>query len=230
MPDFHAYNEGRDGLLTFDQDIGYALKNACMDDCDDEAICLAKAAQIVRRDMLEMRATFDGSFDKRCQEDSVSKSLLALLGMIMDGTNIKTKQSDTVRQSSLSLAQLLQYNSYVRRRETSVHTPHSKTRETPLPVYIGLMIHGHTRKRELVDTMFHLGVSIPYDIVLGIATEMAISASRQYETDGAVCPLVLRKHLFTTAAVDNIDHNPSSTTARDSFHGTGISIFQNRIE
>ena len=26
--------------------------------------------------------------------------------------------------------------------------------------------------------------------------------------------------------MDNIDHNPSSTTARDSFHGTGISLFQ----
>jgi hypothetical protein len=26
--------------------------------------------------------------------------------------------------------------------------------------------------------------------------------------------------------VDNIDHNPSSTTAHDSFHGTGISLFQ----
>ena len=31
-------------------------------------------------------------------------------------------------------------------------------------------------------------------------------------------------HLFTT--VDNIDHNPTSTTAQDSFHGTGISLFQ----
>ena len=26
--------------------------------------------------------------------------------------------------------------------------------------------------------------------------------------------------------IDNIDHNPSSTTAKDSFHGTGISLFQ----
>ncbi|KAI8487001.1 hypothetical protein Bbelb_352610 [Branchiostoma belcheri] len=32
--------------------------------------------------------------------------------------------------------------------------------------------------------------------------------------------------LFTTAAVDNIDHNPSSTTAKDSFHGTAISLLQ----
>ena len=36
----------------------------------------------------------------------------------------------------------------------------------------------------------------------------------------------LRKTLFTTSAYDNINHNPSSTTAKESFHGTGISVFQ----
>ena len=37
---------------------------------------------------------------------------------------------------------------------------------------------------------------------------------------------VLLGGLLTTAAVDKIDHNPSSTSAIDSFHGTGISLFQ----
>ena len=32
--------------------------------------------------------------------------------------------------------------------------------------------------------------------------------------------------VFTTAAVDNIDHNPISKTAEESFHCTGISLFQ----
>ena len=41
-----------------------------------------------------------------------------------------------------------------------------------------------------------------------------------------VCPPKFKGKLFTTAAIDNIDHNPSSTTAQDSFHGTGISLFQ----
>ena len=57
---------------------------------------------------------------------------------------------------------------------------------------------------------------------------MATAAATQYEKDGVVCPLILRRHLFTTAAIDNIDHNPTSTTAHTSFHGTGISLFQNR--
>jgi len=32
--------------------------------------------------------------------------------------------------------------------------------------------------------------------------------------------------LFTTSAIDNIDHNPTATRASTSFHGTSISIFQ----
>ena len=58
---------------------------------------------------------------------------------------------------------------------------------------------------------------------------MAIAAAQQYESDDVVTPLILRKNLFATAAVDNIDHNPSWATAHDAFHGTGISLFQNRV-
>jgi hypothetical protein len=36
----------------------------------------------------------------------------------------------------------------------------------------------------------------------------------------------LRQGLLTTGAVDNYDHNPSSTTAKDSLHGTGVSLVQ----
>ena len=42
-----------------------------------------------------------------------------------------------------------------------------------------------------------------------------------------VCPPKMRGDVFTPAAVDNIDHNPSSTTSKEeSFRGTGISLFQ----
>ena len=42
----------------------------------------------------------------------------------------------------------------------------------------------------------------------------------------AVCLPSLKGSHFTTGAVDNIDHDPSSTSTHDSFHGTGISLFQ----
>ena len=41
-----------------------------------------------------------------------------------------------------------------------------------------------------------------------------------------VCPPKLCQRLFTTGDVGNIDHKPSTTTTKDSFHGTGISILK----
>ena len=42
---------------------------------------------------------------------------------------------------------------------------------------------------------------------------------------GIVVPAWLRRGLLTVGALDNLDYNPSSTTALGSFHGTGISLF-----
>ena len=39
-----------------------------------------------------------------------------------------------------------------------------------------------------------------------------------------VCQTNLQNGLFTTGNLDNIDHNPSATSARRSFHGTAISL------
>lgn len=84
------------------------------------------------------------------------------------------------------------------------------------------MTHAETRKRTIVDELYNLGLSISYDRVLEISTEMGNKVSTHYESEGVVCPPKLKKKVFTTATVDNIDHNPSSSTAQGAFHGTGI--------
>jgi hypothetical protein len=226
FPDLSAHRDGRNILLAFNKDLGLALRKACDEDYDDEAICLARAAKIVRRDMFELQATFTGSFDQNCQVRSVPHSLLAMVAMILNGPNIKSQSGDGAPQATLSVAQLLQYNSCVRRRAGSTGVHHNKARETPMPMYMGLTVHARTRKRDLVETLFDLGLSISYDRVMEISTAMGNRVCEQYHRDQVVCPPNLRGGLFTTAAIDNIDHNPSSTTATDSFHGTGISLFQ----
>jgi hypothetical protein len=161
----------------------------------------------------------------------VPVSLLALVSMVLYGPNMTAQTSSAfMPQPALTLSQLLMYNSLVRQREIATTsrptTRHSQDRETPLPIYLGIMIHTKTRKRALVDTLFDLGLCISYDRVLDISTELGTRICYHYEVEKAVCPPQLKGGLFTTAAVDNIDHNPSSTSAHDSFHGTGISLFQ----
>jgi len=88
------------------------------------------------------------------------------------------------------------------------------------------MLHAQTRKRDLVDKLFNLSLTISYDSVLCLSSEMVIGVCQRFCSEQVVCPSILTSNIFTTATVDNIDHNPSATTAKDSFHGTGISLIQ----
>ena len=79
---------------------------------------------------------------------------------------------------------------------------HNAGEETPLPTYLGLILHASARKRKLIgklDCLYLMTVCFKYLHKLCMLYE-----------EVAVCPPSLKKHVSTTAAVD---HNPSSTTA-----------------
>ena len=93
-------------------------------------------------------------------------SLSAMVAMILNGPNFKSQGCDGVSQASISIAQLLQYHISVRQRPGSTGIYHHNTRETPLPIYVGLVDHARLRKHDLIETLFDLGLSISYDRVL----------------------------------------------------------------
>ena len=80
--------------------------------------------------------------------------------IILRGPTIKSEAHDT--QVSLSLAQLLQYNRCIRRQEAISSARCNKARET---------VHAGTRKRDLVERLFglELSVSVSYDRVMEIS-------------------------------------------------------------
>ena len=232
--DMQAHKHGRDVLLAFNEDIGTVLNNAYGRDFDNEGMILSQTARMVRRSMSETKYSFNGTFGKDCQSQSVPGLLLSLVKMILSGSSIK-KDSDHINEAraALTIAQLLQYNSSFR-RSTSVlkssSTYHSTDRKPPLMAYVGLLLHAKTRKRGLIDKFYDLGMSVSYDRVLTISTTMGNTVSARFEEEHVVCPPKLCFSLFTTSAVDNIDHKPSSTMAKGSLHGTGISLFQHSSE
>ena len=85
----------------------------------------------------------------------------------MGGPDIKTQSSDmTEAQTALSISQLMLFNATKRRREsgtTGALYYHSRDREPPLPIYVGLMTHTETRKLTLVDKHYNLGLSTSCD-------------------------------------------------------------------
>ena len=196
-------------------------------DFSEDAAILAKAAVIVRNDIFNHHCvSFTGAFLPNCQEDSLPSSLKSLVSLILNGPNLKDQDRHET-QACLTAAQVLLYN--VKRKSPSrndVKTRHTLQREPPIPVYIGLNIHQMTRSKKLIDQLYQMGISISYDKVMELEEWIATSVCEQFEKDGIVAPTGLRKGLFTVCAQDNIDHNPSSTTAVNAFYGTGITLFQ----
>lgn len=88
------------------------------------------------------------------------------------------------------------------------------------------MLHTHTRRREVVNGLAHMGLSVSLDRILPLSTQLGNSACRLYRQEQVVCPPKMSGRVFTTAAVDIIDHNPSSTTTKHLFHWTAISLMQ----
>ena len=229
LPYLSAFKEGQDILIISREDVGSTLRKACEDDVSDDTLTLIKAARIVRKEMLSQATSFNGTFEENCQGKSVPASLLTLVTMLLYGTNIKDQSDVTESQCSLSISQLVQFNSLTcqsKGAHTQTTQRHNKLREPPLPVYLGVLIHNKTRKREIVEKLHDLGLSMSYDRVLEISTDVGTKLCKSYEKFETVCPPQLKKTGFTTSAVDNINHQTSATTAKTSFNGTGISVFQ----
>ena len=76
-----------------------------------------------------------------------------------------------------------------------------------------MLMHAKTMKKGIIERLSSLGLSISYTRVLELSTVLGNDVLHRYEGHKVGCPRSLRKNVFTTAAVENIDHNPSSTSA-----------------
>ena len=146
IPGLTAHKQGKEVLLIFKEDIGSAL-SISNDQSDEKALCLAQAAKIIREDILssENKTVFGGKFHIGCERDSVPCTLVALVRMILHGPTVKDADEDAC-QAALSISQLIKFNikkNTPRVSASSVHvTHHAAEQETPLPVYISLLVHG----------------------------------------------------------------------------------------
>jgi len=64
-----------------------------------------------------------------------------------------------------------------------------------------------------------MGMAVSYDRVMEVRKGLAISVSKRFAEDGVVLPSNIKRRVFTTAAVDNIDES-----GRTELHGTAISL------
>ena len=159
----------------------------------------------MRKEVLNTITQFNGTFSTSCQVRDLPQSLQTLVAMLCDGASITEQSLATQNQAQLSICQLIVFNSLLRPKKRTPNTRHNKSRGPPLPVYLGIFLHNKTRKRELVDTMHELGLSVSYDRVLEISTDLGTKICKYYASLNTVCPPQLKKRVFTTSAMDNIN-------------------------
>ena len=133
IPSIHAYQEGREILLAFDYDIRAALKRSQRDHSDNETSCLARAASIVRKNMLEKKTSFTATFENNCRKNSVPQCLYSLVNMILRGPNIQNQTENKSTQATSTISHLLLIEVEVPIKITTIYRCR---RETPLPIYL----------------------------------------------------------------------------------------------
>ncbi len=217
--------DGKNSILVFPEGMHEMFQSAKLSDYKSEALQIAKITKEIRKEIFAFEHfKFSGSFPENCRSTSVPYNLKLLVAMLLEGTN-----ADIDSQACLTITQLTLFNSKKKSTKNAAESKrgrHTPSREPTLPLYLGLKVHALTRSKKLVEHLKTIGISVSYTRVTQVENSIALSMCKQFETDGVVCPSNLRNGLFTAGAMDNLDHNPSSTTAESSFHGTGISIIQ----
>ena len=136
--------------------------------------------------------------------------LLNFVSSVSHGTDIKSHMDVGASKPDVALAQLIQFNCL----PNIMPLQCTRDRDPAFPVFMGLTVHSKTRKKEMVNTLFEHGLSISYDRVLEISTQLGEAVVKSYVDIGLVCPPQLRLGVFMVSAVDNCDHNLSASTAK----------------
>ena len=178
------------------------------------------------RDSIQLIKNTEQPFNNDTQISSVSKPLLELISLIVDGVNV---ENAGYSQPTLTISQLITSNfrkNANKRNKLDVSRRYSKPRETPFMLFAGLNLYSRTRSRSLIDSFHEMGVTCSYDRVLEVTKDMGDSLVAQFKVHGVFVPGNLRSGVFTILAKDNVDSNATSSTATRHYHGTSMTIMQ----
>ena len=99
--------------------------------------------------------------------------------------------------------------------------------EMPQQLAIGLAVHQAVRSKELISLIHGFGMSVDYNRVLRVETQIEASVLKRIEqNDGVYLPpnIVLGRHIYF--AVDNVDFCEDTPDGKRTFHGTAMAIYQ----
>ena len=97
----------------------------------------------------------------------------------------------------------------------------------PQQVGLGLLIHKKTRNKKLVNILADLNLSIDYDNIIRILTDIADAVcKRMEENNGVYVPPQIMPGSPVYFAVDNCDFRNDTPGGKNVFHGTAQIVYQ----
>ena len=193
----------------------------------DEFLNIFECASTVRQDILEQKPwIFEGDFEGF----TVPKSLHQLIKWIVLGA--KHKIGDSVRslhEADIAVDNICQIIMKTTKTTRQVRYKPAVISNTPFAVGLGLHIHKETRSKKIIDCLSELCLTINYDKVMKIETEIANAATKIIrDNDGVFIPPTVTKGTRIHFAIDNTDFHNDTPDGKLEFHGTGQILFQKR--
>ena len=197
IPDLQYHRKGKYGYFVFNSKKTELIHEDFLSRREEiEAKTLSDALRILRKDMFSDENRFDGSLlDPNAQTTSVPSQLLSFIRRLLGGAS-KENGDESIPQSILSVTQLIYSNSVKRRRKESPSNPRQqRSRDTPIPIYVGLMVHNATGSADLVDALVQLGLSISYDRVQEVRKRLGNQICESFLRCGVVFPAPISDYL-----------------------------------
>ena len=148
----HEKKKGKDVLVTLEEHVGHAIFEVSKTSSFDEGIILSATAKIIRHHLFSPDQVFDGDLSQQKQTASVSRKLIHLVSLILEGTSQHQQVSENTHAIAVNLSQLIRFNAVKTKRKLGdSHFRHSKAKEPILPIKTDLMIHSQRRKKSIVN-------------------------------------------------------------------------------
>ena len=109
IPELEEEKQGNNVLLTPKEETGTAIYQACLENDQDDGICLSKAANIIMKHVFLHKIEDPAQF-LASQEASVPPSLVTFISKLISGTCITDSLPTSAHKASLTIAQLVKFN------------------------------------------------------------------------------------------------------------------------
>ena len=148
--------KGWENTFVFPSKVIEELENADNMFKEDEEEVFMKSAAIIRKELLQVTTGYKISLTELVSFPRTQ----SLVCKILYGSDCAVSNSNPTN----TLCQLFYFN--IKSKGTVASTKnirHSRTKESPIPTYIGLKTHYESRNKFLIEVLFSLGLSISYD-------------------------------------------------------------------